>query len=64
MKSPLKCPDCNCEKIVKNGYNGSGKVKYKCNNCGRQFVENPEHRIIPESVKVMIEKLLLEKIPL
>lgn len=64
MKSSLQCPGCNCSKIVKNGSNSSGKQKYKCKGCGSQFVENPENKIISESIKSLIEDLLLEKIPL
>lgn len=65
MKSPLQCPVCNCNSnIVKNGSNSSGKQKYKCKNCGSQFVENPANKIISKSTKDMIEYLLLEKIPL
>ena len=64
MKSSLKCSDCHGDNIVRNGSNASGKKKYLCKNCGSQFVENPEHRIVPGSTKEMIEKLLLEKIPL
>ena len=64
MKSPLQCPSCNCNKIVKNGSNASGKQKYKCKDCGTQFVENPANKIISESAKSLIEDLLLEKIPL
>ena len=35
-----------------------------CKDCGRQFVENPEHRIIDDETKELIDKMLLEKIPL
>lgn len=64
MKKPLQCPDCNGMKINKNGSNSSGKRKYKCKDCGRQFVENPENKTISDFIKELIEKLLLEKIPL
>ena len=65
IKSPLQCPGCNCNNnIIKNGSNSSGKQKYMCKDCGSQFVENPENKIISESTKDMIEDLLLEKIPL
>ncbi len=60
----MNCPICNCENIVKNGSIASGKQKFMCKDCRSQFVENPEHKIIPESTKELIEKLLLEKIPL
>jgi insertion element IS1 protein InsB len=57
----MNCPNCNSLQIIKNGSIHNGKPKYKCNDCGRQFVENPENKIIsPESIEI-IEKLLLEK---
>lgn len=49
---------------MKNGTTRRGKQNYKCRDCGRQFVENPQwKRRQPEST-VMIDRLLLEKIPL
>ena len=35
------CPKYRSAKIVKNGSIHNGKQKFKCNNCGRQFVETP-----------------------
>ena len=64
MKNTLQCHGCNCDNIVKNGSNSSGKQKYLCKGCGCQFVENPENKIIHSSIIELIEKLLLEKIPL
>lgn len=34
----MQCPDCNSEKIWKNGYH-RGKQRFKCKECGRQFIE-------------------------
>ena len=57
------CPSCNSEQIVKNGKIHSGKQNYKCRNCGRQFVKNPQNKVIDQSTKDLIDNLLLEKIP-
>ena len=62
--SLLSCPTCASQAIVKNGPTRHGKQNYKCNDCGRQFVENPQWRRIPEEPLVLIDRLLLEKIPL
>lgn len=35
-----------------------------CRRCGRQFVENPENKLIPQATKDLIDKLLLERISL
>ena len=58
------CPKCRSDKIVKNGSIHNGKPKFKCNHCGRQFVDNPENRPISDSIKPFIDKLLLERISL
>lgn len=51
-------------RFVKNGQTRHGKQNYPCNDCGREFVENPQWRRIPEETKVLIDRLRLEKIPL
>ena len=65
MSSPLpNCPNCNSESIVKNGFIHSGKQNHLCKDCGRQFVEDPQNKVISDDTKALIDKLLLEKIPL
>jgi len=60
----LKCPRCSGEQIVKNGFTQNKKQNYKCRDCGRQFVENPKpYRMPAERVK-LVDKLLLERLPL
>ena len=44
--------------------NSMGKQKYKCKDCGRQFVLNPYPNKISDETKQLIEDLLLEKISL
>jgi len=58
------CPRCNSGNIVKNGNMIYGKPKFMCKDCRRQFVINPVDRKISEEKKEIIDKLLLEKIPL
>jgi len=58
------CPDCGSNHIVKNGRIHNKKPKYKCQSCGRQFVENPTKKVISSQTKDLIERLLLEKISL
>ena len=60
----MRCPTCLSEAIVKNGSLGNGKPKFRCNQCGRQFVENPKKQPISDEKKALIDKLLLEKISL
>ena len=59
----MSCPRCGSYYVVKNGVSLSNKQKYKCRDCGKQFVLNPE-KYISEEKKAIIDKLLLEKISL
>ncbi len=56
------CPNCHSEKTVKNGHIHNGKQRYKCHECGRQFVENPEKIVISPEKRELIDRLLLERI--
>jgi insertion element IS1 protein InsB len=49
---------------MKNGTTRRGKQNYKCRDCGRQFVENPQWKRREKDTTVLIDRLLLEKIPL
>ena len=60
----LHCPSCQSTQIVKNGRIHNGKQNHKCRNCGRQFVEHSQQKRISQETKNLIDKLLLEKIPL
>ena len=60
----MKCPDCNSENITKNGSNSTKKQIYHCNSCGRYFVLDPIKQKISDEKKALIDKLLLEKVPL
>lgn len=65
MKSPLlPCPSCHSEEVVKNGRSRHGKQSYKCRDCGRQFVKDPQWQPISKEMKGIIDRLLLEKISL
>jgi insertion element IS1 protein InsB len=64
MGGGMKCPKCGSEHIVKNGSIHNKKQKFKCKDCGRQFVENPSVPRIDDKTIALIEKLLLERISL
>jgi transposase-like protein len=61
---PPTCPECSSTHTVKNGKIHNGKQNFKCRECGRQFVLAPQQKIIDQATKDLIDKLLLEKIPL
>jgi transposase-like protein len=49
---------------TKNGTTRRGKQNYKCRDCGRQFVENPQWKPKDKDTCALIDRLLLERIPL
>jgi len=61
---PLSCPSCGSHHVVKNGRTHTGKPNHKCQNCGRQFVQDSQQQIVSAETKKTIDKLLAEKIPL
>ena len=58
------CPTCTSAQIVKNGRIHTGKQRFKCRDCGRQFVEDPSNPPIAQSTRDLIDKLLLERLSL
>ena len=60
----MVCPGCSSENTIKNGTIHNGKQKYECKECVRQFVEHPQNKTISQATKELIDKLLLEKVPL
>jgi len=58
------CPTCSSDRTVKNGHIHTGKQRFKCHDCGRQFVENPDKKIIDTATRELIDRLLLERISL
>ena len=58
------CPRCSSTKIVKNGHIHNGKQRLRCNECHRQFVENPQKIMISQQKRELIDRLLLERISL
>ena len=58
------CPICVSSRTVKNGRIHNGKQRFKCHECGRQFVEHPQKKRIDQAKRELIERLLLERISL
>jgi len=50
--------------IKKNGTIHNGKQKYECLSCHRQFVENPENKVVSDDTKERIQRALLERVSL
>ena len=60
----MNCPKCNSTQIVKNGRPHYGKQRFRCQECGRQFVENATRQPIDQQTRTLIDKLLLERLAL
>ena len=60
----MKCSHCQTENTKKNGHTHYGKQNYYCHSCNRQFVEGGQDWFVKPSDKVVINKLLLERISL
>lgn len=60
----MNCPKCKSNNIVKNGHTHYGKQRFRCQDCGRQFGENPTRQPIDEATRNLIEKLLKERLAL
>jgi len=64
MAIEMTCPTCGSHDISKNGTSHRGKQNYKCRDCGRQFVEDPQWQPKPKETKALVNRLLHEKISL
>lgn len=60
----ILCPHCHSSTVRKNGSAHSGKQKYECLSCRKQFVEDPQNKIIPDETRERIRRSLLERVSL
>ena len=58
------CPRCEAPTYKKNGHIHNSKQNYQCQDSGRQFGEYFEQYLISDDTRVLIERLLLERISL
>jgi transposase-like protein len=56
------CPSCGSHHVIKNGSIHDGKPKHQCNDCGRQFVDHPNKKVVSDQTRQLIDSLLLERI--
>ena len=56
----MTCPDCKSSQIIKYGRTHYGKKRYHCQDCGRQFVENPTRQPVSLETRELVDRLLLE----
>ncbi len=58
------CPRCASSQTVKNGHIHNGKQRFKCHECGRQFIEHPSKTVIHQDTRALIDRFLLERVSL
>jgi insertion element IS1 protein InsB len=58
------CPSCDSVAFKKNGINQYGDQNHKCSDCGKQFVLDPQQKLISEETRTLIRSLLLERLSL
>jgi len=57
----MKCPKCKATtRQVKNGLNGSGSQKYKCNECGGVYTPEPKDKGYPPETRRMAIRMYVE----
>ena len=62
-----KCRACEGPKVVKNGLRRTktnSKQCWKCKDCGFQGVENPSKKVIETLTRILIQRVLLERLSL
>ncbi len=60
----ISCPHCHSFAARKNGSIHNGKQKFQCLSCLKQFVEDPQNKIIPADTKERIRRSLIERVSL
>lgn len=60
----IACPHCHCLAARKNGSTHNGKQKYQCLSCSKQFVEDPQNKVIPTETRERIRRSLVERVSL
>ena len=54
----IACPHCQSLTARKNGSTPNGKQKFQCISCLKQFVEDPQNKIISVDIKERIRRSL------
>ena len=57
----MNCPRCkSVKRQVKNGLNGSGSQKYKCNECGAVYTPEPRGNGYPAERRLLAIRMYVE----
>ena len=58
----MHCLQCHSTHVVKNGGTHHGKQRFRCQDCSRQFVENPTRQLIADETRELINRLLKQRL--
>lgn len=57
----MKCPRCKTNtRQVKNGLNGSGSQKYRCNECCAVYTPKPKENGYPAEIRLLAIRMYVE----
>ena len=60
-----RCPQCHSQHYKKkNGHIHNGKQNHRCKRCDRQFVLEPDNRLVTDADRALVERLLRERLSL
>jgi transposase-like protein len=57
----LSCPYCQSQNLKRNGHVKDGRQRYRCNDCSRQFRENPREWAYSQKERETIIKASQER---
>ena len=58
------CPKCGGEAVIKSGHVHSGKQRFLCQGCGRQFTPDAAWKAVSPQTRDIVDRLLLERLSL
>ena len=58
------CPKCGGEAVIKSGHVHSGKQRFLCQGCGRQFTLDAAWKAVSPQTRDIVDRLLLERLSL
>jgi transposase-like protein len=58
----MNCPKCQSTQIIKYGHTHYGKPRFRCQECGRQFVVDASRQPVDGAMRRLIDQLLLKRL--
>ena len=58
------CPKCGGEAVIKSGHVHSGKQRFLCQGCGRQFTPDAAWKAVSPQTRDIVDRLLLQRLSL